>query len=39
MPMHANWQARFFDKCAGPVSIKRRQDSVADFANRVMGGR
>ncbi|MCP4373322.1 MAG: hypothetical protein GY797_35265 [Deltaproteobacteria bacterium] len=37
--MHANWQAVHFLELAGPVTVSRQQNSVADFANRVILGR
>jgi len=38
-PINANWQAGFLLKLFGPAEFTNPQFSVADLANRVIGGR
>jgi len=38
-PINANWQAGFLLGLVGPVKFTNPQFSVADLANRVIGGR
>jgi hypothetical protein len=38
MPINANWQAAFLLELVGPTTAISLQSSVANLANRVIGG-